>query len=75
MTQLQLIPAPPTARQLKQRSSAPFAVGQEVVYPRSGARGRIERVQRDIYTGDWWVWFEPVGYPGRWWLAALCEAA
>lgn len=75
MTQLQLIPAAPTARQLKERSTTPFAVGQDVAYTRCTAAGRVERIQRDTYTGDWWVWFTPENGPGRWWLAALCEAA
>ena len=58
-TQLSLIPTAPSAQQLASRTTPPFAVGQVVRYTRFPAVGTIERVQR---------------LPGRWWLAALCEA-
>jgi len=82
-TQLSLIPTAPSAQQLASRTTPPFAVGQVVRYTRFPAVGTIERVQRDTYTGDWWVWFTDTSgwrdedgeaLPGRWWLAALCEA-
>lgn len=82
-TQLSLIPTGPTAQQLSSRTVPPFAEGQRVTYTRFPAVGTIERVFRDDYTGDWWVWFTDASgwrdedgevMPGRWWLAALCEA-